>query len=190
MAEFKQQKIKQYVISPSRQPVYVLQDDYIIFNLNACFIKKNNQSRFDSLVRESMVKGGKKLNLCNLASMCYKLGMDYCSDETLGFVKELKSIAAKNSVGVVQDGIESCGEIDMQPLTSLVSYDSATGVIYTNQVLVDCFKILGYVDSQIKEVVDYTKDLRNILPPDLIEELPIKNKRTISAYNRIKDLFL
>lgn len=187
MATYKQ-KTKQYVINASRQPIYVNRDDYILFNLNACFVKKNNYTRFETMVKEAKSKGGTKLNLGNLASLCYKIDMDYCSKETLEFVSKLVEIARKEKLIVTQDNIKLYGETDMQPIDNLISYDRQNSIIYTNSVLVECLKILGYVDSQIREVVDFTRDFRKIIPEDLVDELPILNKRTSKAYNKIKGI--
>jgi len=187
MSQYKS-KTKQYVINATRQPLYIHRDDYILFNLNACFVKKNNLTRFETLLREAVAKGGTKLNLGNLASLCYKLGMDYCSDETFEFIQKVIYVAKQEDIQLTQDGILSYGEVDMCPIDNLISHDKKNCVIYTNSVLVDCLKILGYVDSQIRDIINVTKDFRKIIPEDLIEELPTKNRKTIKAYERIKKL--
>lgn len=189
MAEYRQ-KTRQYIINSAKQPIYIHRDDYILFNLNACFVKSNNYARFESFVKEALQGGGSKVNLCNLASLCYKLGMDYCSDETFDFVQTAVEIIRQNGINVVQDGITLYGETDMQPIESLISYDRKNNVVYTNHVLVECLKIIGFADVQVRDVVEYTKDFRKIIPSDLIEELPIRNRKTLRAYNKIKDLFI
>ena len=54
-------KYNQYVISASRQLVYTLHQDVILFNLNACFIREGNFSRYLSAVSEAL-EFGNKLN--------------------------------------------------------------------------------------------------------------------------------
>ena len=187
MGQYKQ-KTKQYVVNSAKQPIYIHRDDYILFNLNSCFVKKNNYVRFQSMLEEAIDKGGSKLNLCNLASLCYKIEMDYASLETYEFIEKLVEIISKFNLKTTQDNIESFGEIDIRPLDSLISFDSKANVIYTNSVLIECLKILGYADSQLTNVIDFTKDLKNIIPEDLIDELPITSKRTMKAYNKMKAL--
>jgi hypothetical protein len=114
--------------------------------------------------------------------------MDYCSKETLEFVKIITTIIKQHKVELVQEGIRSYGEIDMQPIDKLISYDQVNGVVYVNSVLVECLKIMGYVDSQIKDIINVTKDFRKIIPIDLMAELPIANSRTLEAYEKIKEV--
>lgn len=188
MAVYKQ-KTKQYIINAAKQPVYMQRGDVMLFNLNACFVKKNNYARYEALITEAVATGVNRVNLGNLASLCYKLEMDYASQETFDFVQTIVEIARQDKVFLVQDEIKSYGEVDMQPIKSLISYDGKSNVIYTNFVLVECLKVLGYQDSQVRDVVNITRDFRKIVPEDLIAELPIKNKKNNKAYERIKALF-
>lgn len=188
MAPYKT-KTKQYVINSAKQPIYVHRDEYILFNLNACFVKKNNYVRFQSMINEAVEKGGTKLNLGNLASLCYKIEMDYNSEETYEFVQRIiEIIKGETDIELTQDNILSYGETDMRPLDSLVSYDGKSNILYTNSVLIDCLKILGYGEAQVHSIIDFTKDLSKIIPCDLIEELPISNKFTRKSYDKIKGL--
>jgi hypothetical protein len=182
------QKTKQYIINSARQPVYTIRNDVVLFNLNSCFVKQNNYARFETLIRESLSHGCKKINLGNLAALCYKLDMDYCSKETLEFVRIIVTIIKQHKVELVQNNIRSYGEVDMQPIDNLISYDEVNNIVYINSVLVECLKILGYVDSQIRDIITVTKDFRKIIPLDLIAELPIANSRTLKAYEKIKEV--
>ena len=114
--------------------------------------------------------------------------MDYCSKATLDFVKIITTIIKQHKAELVQENIRSYGEVDMQPIDTLISYDSFNNIIYINSVLVECLKILGYVDSQIRDILTVTRDFRKVLPIDLIAELPIANTRTLSAYEEIKEV--
>lgn len=186
MAVYKQ-KTKQYIINPAKQPIYFIRDGYIIFNLNSCFVKKNNYTRFQTSLTEAQ-QFANKLNLCNLASLCYKIEMDYCSDETLEFIARLVDIIKDTDLQITQDNILSHGETDMKPLDNLITNDTKSNVIYTNNVLIECLKILGYAESQMTSVIEFSKDLRKIIPEDLIEELPITSKKTNNAYKKIRSL--
>lgn len=185
MAEYKQ-KTKQFLINSAKQPIYAFRDDCILFNLNAGVQKKGNFAKFDAAIKEIVLKGGSKVNFCNLASLCHKLELNYCSMEVFELAKRAILTAKNAGLEVVQKGLKSYGEIDMQPMHSLISYDKQNNVLYTNLVLVDSLKILGYVDAQIKEIIDFTKDFRQIIPEDLIEDMPIVNEKTMAAYERIK----
>lgn len=188
MATYKQ-KTKQYIINAAKQPTYIHRGEYILFNLNSCFVKKNNMVRFQSVLDEAVSKGGSKINLCNLASLCYKIDMPYTSKETYEFVASLiELIKEKYDLQLTQDEIESFGEIDMRPIDTLVSFDKNADVIYTNEVLIKCLNILGYADCQLTKIVDYTQNLKTIIPIDLIEELPIMNRKTWKAYKKIAGL--
>ena len=185
MAEYKQ-KTKQFVINSAKQPVFAFRGDCVLFNLNACIQKRNNFIKFDAALKEMIAKGGTTVNFCNLASLCHKLELEYSSDDTFELAKRVIISAKLAGLNVVQKGMKSYGEIDMQPMHSLISYDKDNNVLYTNLVLVDSLKLIGYVDAQIKEIIDFTRDFRQIIPEDLIEEMPIMNERNKQAYERIK----
>lgn len=187
MTEYKQ-KIRQYTIQSAKQPVYSVRDGLGVFNLNACFAKPNNYARFESYIEECIQQGSKQINLCNLASFCYKAGLDYCSEETFKFVQTIVEIIRQHKIPVVQNNISSHGEVDMQPISSLISYDRLINMVYTNSILVDCLKIIGFADVQVRDVVEFTHDFRKVVPSDLIAELPIKSKKTMRAYDRILGL--
>ena len=114
--------------------------------------------------------------------------MDYCSNETLEFIARLVDIVKDTDLQLTQDNILSHGEIDMKPLDNLITNDTKSNVIYTNNVLIECLKILGYAESQMSSIINFSKDLRNIIPEDLIEELPITSKKTNNAYKKIRGL--
>ena len=181
-------KPKQYIINAAKQPQYYFTDDYVVINLNACFPKKGNYVKFLSCLKE--IRGyGRKLNLCNLASLCYKLQMGYASQDTIDFVHKIYTyITNETDFIVTQDNILSFGEVDMCPLHTLMSYNDKDNIIYANSILVDCLKLLGFVDTQLYDIIDYSKNLRDILPPDLIDTLPIANKYTLGCYERIKQI--
>lgn len=181
------QKNKQYIINASKQQPYFCKNDYIVFNLSASFQRKDNLSKFVTNLKEAR-EFSDKINLCNLSSLCYKLGIIYASQETLDFVKKIIDLVKEQDFKILQNNILNYGEIDMRPFSKLVSYDEEHGIIYTNSVLIDCLKIIGYSDNQLYDIIDFTKDLKQIIPPDLIEELPIETKKTLGCYNMIKEM--
>lgn len=187
MAEYRQ-KTKQYIITATKQPIYVVRDGLALFNLNSCFPKMSSSSKLESSVRDMLLKGVKQVNIGNLASLCYRMELDYCSTQVYLFFKNIVDFMTTHGLEVVQKGIKSYGEIDSQPIDSLLSYDRKNNIIYTNSVLIECLKILGYVDNQIRDLVDITKDFTKIIPQDLIEDLPIVNEKTIKAYEKMRKL--
>ena len=181
-------KPKQYIINALKYCNYYIHDDYVVVNINSCFSKKDNYMNFLSCLKETR-DNYKKLNLCNLASYCYRVGIDYASNETLSFVKRLiEYVKQETDFKITQDNIENCGEIDMQPLHNLVSVDKQNNIIYANCIILDCLKILGYVDSQLYDIIDFSRNLNVIIPPDLKETLPILSKNNSGCYNTIKEL--
>lgn len=188
MAAYKQ-RIQQIIMNSSKQLPYIIKEDVTILNLNTCFIKKASYSKLSSILKElvpNMISN--KLNLCNLASLCYKLGIKYDSEECLDFVYSIISFIKKEypQIELVQNGLQNCEEIDMRPLTNLMRMEKQTMTIYVNSVLLECLKNLGYVESQMFTIVDYTRNLKNVIPADLLKDLPIMNKRTIEYYKAIK----
>ena len=180
------QKTKQFIINSAKQPIYMCREDIILFNLNACFVKKNNFAKYEAALKEAIQKGGKKINFGNFASLCYKLGINYSSKEALEFAEAIITVAKIDHLTVIQNNINMYGEVDMRPIDSLIKYDRQNNVVYTNKVLIDCLKILGYVEGQIRDVITVTKDFRKIIPEDLINELPIVNKKNTKAYEKIQ----
>lgn len=188
MASYKQ-RVQQIIMNSSKQLPYTILEDVTILNLNTCFIKKASYSKLSSILKELVPNmKNNKLNLCNLASLCYKLGIKYDSDECLEFVYSIVNYIKKEypQLELVQNGINNCEETDMRPLTNLMRMEKKTMTIYVNSVLLECLKNLGYVESQMFTIVDYTRNLKNVIPVDLLQELPIMNKRTILYYKAIK----
>lgn len=181
------QKTKQYIINAAKQPPYLVLDDIVLLNLNANFPKKDNFNKLHTNLKE-IKQITNTLNLCNLASLCYKFNMDYASQETLDFIKNIIGIIKQEQFNIVQQNMLNCGEIDMKPISKLVSYDKEHNIIYCNSVLLDCLNILGYVDNQLSDVIDFCKNLRIIIPPDLEQHLPIETKKTLGCYNMIKEM--
>lgn len=181
------QKTKQYIINAVKQPPYLVLDDLVVLNLNANFPKKDNFSKLHSNLKE-IKQLCNTINLCNLGSLCYKFNMDYASQETLDFVKSIINTIKEEGFTIVQNNMLNCGEIDMKPINKLISYDKEHNIIYCNSVLLDCLSILGYVDNQLYDIVDFSKNLRMIIPPDLEGHLPIETKKTLGCYNMIKEM--
>ena len=181
------QKYQQIVQNASKQPPYFCKKDYVVLNLNANFPKKDNFAKFNGYLKE-VKEFGNKINLCNLASLCYKVNVKYASQQTLDFIQKVINICKDNGFTIIQDNVSSFGEIDMKPFKSLISYDNVHEILYTNSVLMDCLSVLGYVENQLYDIIDFTKDLTNIIPEDMVDNLPIETKENLGCYNMIKEM--
>ena len=124
MAQYKE-KYKQIVINSAKGPAYYFKPDNIaVFNLNACFTKKNNYVKFISSIKE-VLEHTNKINLCNLASLCYKLNISYNSVECYEMISKIIDLIKTDfpEVVLLQNNIECYGEVDLQPIHSLIQYD-------------------------------------------------------------------
>lgn len=185
------EKYSQFLINAAKGPACYYHGNIIVLNLCSCFIKKNNFVKFISLIREAL-NYGDTLNLTNLASLCFKWDMKYGDIECMSFVENLKKILKTEypTLKLVQNEIYNYGEIDMRPLESVIRVDTATNGIYINNVLMESLKYLGYVNSQIFNILQVTGDFNHVLPEDIIETLPIENDYTLQKYKEIKEMIL
>ena len=181
------QKYQQIVQNASKQPPYFCKKDYVVLNLNANFPKKDNFAKFNGYLKE-VKEFGNKINLCNLASLCYKVNVKYASQQTLDFIQKVINICKDNGFEILQDGVNNFGEIDMRPISNLISYDETHEILYTNSILLDCLGIMGYVENQLYDIIDLTKNLNEVIPEDLIDSLPIETKENLGCYNMIKEM--
>lgn len=200
MVKYKE-KFQQFNINPNKgAPCFnkfktitetgeVIGEDLIVINLAACFIKKNNFVKFISTVKEAC-EFSNKVNFTNLASLCYKWDILYGSEECFDFVRTVRDIVKRDhpDIELVQNGIYNLGETDMQPIDSLIKWDPENNNIYVNNVLVECLKYLGFVSSQIYNILKTTTNLNKLIPCDLIERLPLVDDRTLQAYEKIKEI--
>ena len=185
------EKYTQIVINATKAPTYLYMGDVVMINLCACFLKKGNYMKYLSTIKEAM-DGYKKINFCNLASTCYKLGIKYNSLECLEFIQVLIQLTRHDIPDVifVQNGILNCGEIDCQPLQSIIKIDKEKSTLFVNNVLLECLKYLGYVSSQLWSILSFTTNFNFIIPPDIIRQLPIKNESNDLFYKTIKENLL
>lgn len=188
MAKYKE-KYKQIIINAAKQPTYYFKDDVVVFNLNSCFTKLNNFARFTTCLKEALEERN-KLNLCNLASLCHRLNMEYTSQECLDFIQKVKDTIVKEfpNVEIMQSGICTCEEVDLQPISKVIKLDSENNTVYVNVILVDSLNILGYANNQIYSILDFTKDFNIILPKDVKSTLPINTPKAIEQYEKIRGI--
>ena len=182
-------RLKQFIISSDKQIPWFCYNNNILFNINSCFPKKDHIDKYgnilDSIKKETNIT---KLNLCNLASYCYKVGIIYASEETLDFIRFLKEVAEQKGFKIVQENITNYWETDCKPINHLIKTDKQNNILYAHNVLLDCLKLLGYETTQLVDILDLTTNLKNIIPIDMIQDLPINSKKNLGCYNMIKEI--
>lgn len=179
-------KLRYYFINSCKQPQYIFNDNYVLLNLSSIFIKSDNFSKLDFLLKEIRPITS-VVNLCNLASLCFKFNMQYASKDTLNFAKKIVDICKENNMQIIQNNIFNHGEVDMKPISTLVYWDRQRDIIFCNSILMDTLKKLGYADNQLFDILDFSTDFNKILPDDLIQSLPIQSKASLGCYNMILD---
>ena len=190
MTKYKE-KFQQFNINPNKGAPCYNKDNIIVINLAACFIKKNNYVKFISTLKEA-AEYGDTINFTNLASLCYKWDMLYNSEECFNFVKTIHDMVRRDypRLKLAQGGIYNLGEIDMQPLDAVLKWDPEYNNIYVNNILVECLKYLGFVSSQIFSILQTTTNFNKLIPQDLIQKMPLADKDTLQAYEKIKEIIL
>lgn len=185
------EKYQQFNINPNKGVPYYYRDTLIVFNLTACFIKKNNYVKFISNLKDAAEQGD-CINFTNLASLCYKWDIPYGGEECLDFVKTIHTLVKRDYpyIKLVQNGIYNLGETDMRPIDSVIDWDLENNNIYVNNVLIECLKYLGFVGSQVYNILKTTTDFNQLIPVDLVEKLPITDDKTLKAYETIKEIIL
>lgn len=190
MATYKT-KYSQFVVNSSKQLPYTIHDDIIVLNLNASITKKVNLSKLINILGTAL-ETSNKVNLCNYASLLFKLELNYNSDASLDLIEEIVNCIKEefDDIELMQNNMENCGEIDCQPISTMVSFDSENNIIYANSIITDSLKKLGYVDNQLYSVIDYSIDLREIFPTDILLTLPVATEKNKQQYTKIKDIIL
>lgn len=188
MAQYKE-KYKQIVINSTKGTPYFIRDGIMVINLNSCINKRNNYVKYMSTLK-SVFEITNKINFCNFASLCYKLHISYNSDDAKCLLQEIIDITKQNypNVEFIQNNISNQGEVDIQPLDNLLKFDKQNNYIYVNYVLLECLKILGYVNCQIVDIIKLTNNLNLVIPKDIINTLPITSNVNMEQYNMFKEM--
>ena len=169
------------------KPLQVL-DNVAIINLNACITRYDNSDKVISGILSSNVD---KVNLCNLASLSFKLGLPYTSYDTINLIDNIIERVKKErpSVKFIQSNFNNLGETDCAPMNELVQINYSSGIININAVVKKYLNTFGFTDSQFEQVFTSNIDLKEILPIDILNKLPLKRTETMDMYNLLKGLF-
>ena len=177
-------------IHSSKSECFFIKDGVLVINLNMLIKRYNMDKNYINNELKSRLVVTDKVNFTNLASLCYKLGISYVSDECLKLIQRLVNDFRNINPNIIftQNGIHNQGEVDMLPFDSLFYIDQDTDTIYVNKILRDKLRLLGYADSQFSNILINFNKIEKILPPDLLKDVAIANNATINSYNKMKEL--
>ena len=182
-------RFKINIIDSSKSNISELKDDLVIINLNAAISKYDNYDKIIEVVKNN--PNINKVNLCNLASLCIKLDINYSDYETLNLINNIISIIKKlnPNIKVLQENIDNHFETDCQPIKCMVHKDNINGIIFINSTIKKYLNSFGFTDSQFEQIFTNKIVLPDLLPIDIINKLPLKNKKTDDAYTLLKEIF-
>ena len=168
-------------------PLQIL-NNVAIINLNACITRYDNN---DKVISSILSSNTDKVNLCNLASLSFKLGLPYTSYDIINLVDNIIKKVKKErpSVKFIQSNFNNLGETDCAPISELVQVSHTSGIININGIIKKYLNIFGFTDSQFEQVFTSRIDLKEILPTDILNKLPLKSTETMDMYNLLKGLF-
>ena len=145
----------------------------------------------ESVFMLCVLKGGVYFTTELSKRMSVPVSLDFMAVSSYGMETEssgVVKIIKDHNFTIVQNNVYNYGEIDMKPIDKLVSFDPTHDIIYCNNILIECLKVLGYVDNQLYDIIDFSKNLRHVIPEDLADKLPIQNKKNSGCYQMIKEL--
>ena len=71
----------------------------------------------------------------------------------------------------------------------MVHKDNINGIIFINSTIKKYLNSFGFTDSQFEQIFTNKIVLPDLLPIDIINKLPLKNKKTDDAYTLLKEIF-
>ena len=186
----KSNKFKIEVIDTSKKPILEFNGSDYILNVDSLYYKTNLEKHKVKKYLNNTNLLTEKVNVCNLCSLCNRLGVLYNSEDCLTIVNRLIVILKDFNLGITQKNITNYGEIDCLPIKNLFTYLPEANKVIIYRFLLERFKLLGYVDSQLPQLFELTQDLSKLLPADELYNLCYENKETLEMYDKIKELFI
>lgn len=171
---------------------YLVFDDFCALNLNAVITRFNFNSNSLSVVLDEILPDYSKINLCGLASLCYRLKIRYGSEESFLLAKNIKAFFDKNypAVQFCQNQIIFDGDCDLLPIKNLWSIDENASTIYCHKMLFDVLDMLGFTAAQFPDILtEESVDLWKVLPRDIVLELPLLTDYTLDKYHDFCEVF-
>lgn len=182
-------KLQVISLDSSKGSPVIMHDDLTCINLNSLIRRKGFDKLYILNQLGNYVDILHNVNLTNLASLCYKLKIDYSSFDCLDLVMKIIDIlrSINSNICFKQLGISNQGETDLLPFDSLVEFDKNDSIIYMNRIIKDKLKVLGYAESQFVNVLSQVKDITSIIPKDMLKDIPLVNESTMQTYQLIKE---
>lgn len=184
----KSNKFKIEIIDTSKKPILEFDGSNYILNIDSLYYKTSLEKHKVKRYLKNINLFTKSVNVCNLCSLCNRLGILYNSEDCLNIVKKLKDILRQFKLEIVQKNIDNYGEIDMLPIKNLFLYPTENNRLIICKSLLQRFKLLGYIDSQLPQLFELTQDLNKLLPPDELSTLSYENIETLEMYDKIKEI--
>lgn len=169
---------------------YYFIDNLAVLNVNTSIPR--NTFNFNRL-RENVVEIFEvtdTINICNFATLCYKLEVDYGSDSALVLlIKIVNTIFdVSKAIKLCQCGILNAGDIDAAPIPTLIKRNEDNTTIWVHSILPECLSKLGYMDCQLCELFNSMDTLAPIIPIDMIRGLPIVCTRNMNNYEKMREI--
>lgn len=166
---------------------YLLFDDICALNLNALINKFTFNPILLTAALDELGKSYPIINLCGFAMLCYRLNIPYGSSRSVALAQNIKNFFTKYypNFSFCQKEIEFDGAVDLRPISHLWFVDHNNEVIYCNKMLIDKLDFLGFASNQIVKLLLDVKELSEILPADIVAQLPIECEYTLEGYHKI-----
>ena len=181
-------RVKINIMDDGKRLDYYFIENLAVLNVNASIPR--NTSNFTRL-RENIVEileVTDRINICNFATLCYKLNVDYGSESALSlFNKILDTIKSVSSmIKFYQNDVLNAGDIDARPISSLIKRNEDNTIIWIHSILPECLSRLGYMDCQLCELLNFNDALKSIVPIDMIGSMPIVCTKNMINYEKMR----
>lgn len=178
-------------VNSSNGDILFEQEGLMCLNLSALVGKKLDENAISTKIMGMSITSN-SINLCNLASLCYKLKIKYDSFECLELVEFLtyKIKYYQDNLTFCQNNISNKLEQDLRPFNKIYEIDNNNGIIYINKIFKEKLNYIGFADSQLITLITTVKNLQEYIPQDLLVNIPIENDSTNITYEYIKEMLI
>lgn len=165
--------MKLIIIDSSRGKLFDCIDNINIINLNVLIGKQfdKEQIRF---ILSNIVDKFDNISLCNLASLCFRLGKHYDSMYIVTMLRTIVKIIKyiNPDINILYKHIYNYMELGIKPYKDL--YTIQDDDVYMVKPLYEIFNTLGYSKLQLVQLISNRKDILKFIPPDLFNKIPTK----------------
>lgn len=171
---------------------FYYENDYCVINLNNVVpTVKTPYVRLIATVSEILAnRKTNKINLCNFCSLLVRYNIPYSSLNAYKLLKNIVKTIRRLSPNIqfVQNRVCNNGEVDIEPLISLIKFDRISETILMHSCIQKSLNIVGFSDIQLADVFDSTVSLIDLIPQDLLDKLPIYNRLNYAAWHELIQL--